>query len=76
MGHGLMGCNRRRMHSVPVPFIQERPMPLHLVRPTPHARRTHRTPRSERPSLAVAFARSLALVLFIALTVLAQMARG
>ena len=50
-------------------------MHLRLVSRLPRKRRV-RARRIERPSLAIAFARSLALALFIALALLAQVARG
>ena len=49
-------------------------MPLRLVRPT--RQRRHHAHHLERPSLAVAFARTLVIVLFIALTILTQVARA
>ena len=51
-------------------------MSLRLVRSTSRTRQRLGARRVERPSLAVALARSLALALFLALTVLAQLAHG
>ncbi|MEQ1692364.1 MAG: hypothetical protein ABMA00_13820, partial [Gemmatimonas sp.] len=51
-------------------------MHLRLVRPASPLRRRHGARPPERPSLAIAVARSLALALCFALTVLAQVARG
>ncbi len=51
-------------------------MHLRLVRPTPAIRRHRAARQGEPPSLAVAVARSLALALFIGLTVLTELAHG